>query len=247
MNRNWEQYYNLAKAYYLKHGNLLIKCNYVTEDGFELGKWIADQRKYYNAHELKQAKIDRLNEIGMIWSVSEYRWYIHYEEAKKYYKEHKNLLVPQNYKTKDGFCLGFWIALQRQKKDKLNEKQIKLLEEIEMVWVVNNHLWNEHYKKAKKHFLKHGDLLVPCNYVTEDGFNLGVWLNSQRQAYKGIGTCKLNKEQIKLLDEIKMIWDLREYKWYMSFKAVKEFYEKNGNLDIPRDFKKLVGIIKIFK
>ena len=235
MIRNWNQYYELAKEYYLKHGNLLIKCNYVTEDGFELGKWIADQRKYNNAGELKQERIDKLNEIGMIWSVSEYKWYLHYEEAKEYYKKHNNLLVPQNYKTESGFGLGVWIVIQRQRKDNLNEKQIKLLEEIKMVWEVNDHLWNEHYKKAKEYYLEHGDLLVPCNYVTPDGFNLGIWLNSQRQAYKGIGTCKLNKEQIKLLDEIKMIWDLREYKWYMSFKAVKKYYLEHGNLNIPNN------------
>ena len=235
MNRNWNQYYELAKKYYLEHGNLLIKCNYVTEDGFELGKWISDQRKYNNAGELKKEKIDKLNKIKMIWSVSEYKWDLRYEEAKKYYLEHQNLLVPQNYKTEDGFCLGVWIAEQRQKKNELSLKQKRKLNKIKMVWDVNDYLWDEHYNIAKEYFIEHGDLLVPCNYVTKDGFNLGIWLNSQRQAYKGVGTCKLTNKQKRKLNKIKMIWDLREYKWYMNYKEVKKYYDENNNLDIPED------------
>lgn len=33
--------------------------------------------------------------------------------------------------------------------------------------------WDEWYLCAKKYFEEHGDLLVPSNYITADGYRLG--------------------------------------------------------------------------
>ena len=78
------------------------------------------------------------------------KWKEMYELAKQYYQKHGNLLVPARYVCKGGTKLGQWIWVQRKayknrtiSKEKrankfspLTDKQVKLLEEIGMVWSV---------------------------------------------------------------------------------------------------------------
>lgn len=43
----WQQYYEAAKAYAQKHGNLLVPRRFKTEDGLALGEWLSTQRRVY--------------------------------------------------------------------------------------------------------------------------------------------------------------------------------------------------------
>ena len=77
--------------------------------------------------------------------------------------------------------------------------------------------WMYKYNLAKAYFEHHGNLEIPYSYktlngyeYTDEGIALGVWLNTQRQAYKGVGTCKITEEQIKLLEEIGMRFETRD-------------------------------------
>lgn len=65
----WEDYYAIAETYYKKHGNLSVIRLYRTESGVYLGDWLYRQRRKYRLGQLEQEKIDRLNQIGMIWDV----------------------------------------------------------------------------------------------------------------------------------------------------------------------------------
>ena len=46
--QTWEEWYECAKNYYSKFGDLLISRDFVTADGFRLGRWIERQRGMYN-------------------------------------------------------------------------------------------------------------------------------------------------------------------------------------------------------
>ena len=80
----------------------------------------------------------------------------------------------------------------------------------------NNEEWNKKYELAKAYFEHNGNLEIPQSYKTlngyeyaEGGIALGVWVITQRQAYKGQGTNKITEIQIKLLEEIRMKWFLK--------------------------------------
>lgn len=68
--------YELAKVYYEKHGNLNIRRDFKTingweydEKGFALGYWINNQRQAIEKSRLTDEQIFLLDEIGMIWSL----------------------------------------------------------------------------------------------------------------------------------------------------------------------------------
>ena len=232
VNHSWMGMYKLAKVYYEHHGNLKISYNFKTINGYEpdengvaLGDWISIQRTAYSKKGNRIISPDRiqlLNEIGMIWNIVDFSWMRMYELAKAYYEHHGNLKIFFNFKTINGYepdengvALGTWISTQRKAYYKkgnciISPDRIQLLNEIGMIWY---HGWMGMYKLAKVYYEHHGNLKIFSNFKTingyepnENGVALGNWIRTQRQAYRGNGTCKINEESIKLLNDIRMIW-----------------------------------------
>ena len=76
-----------------------------------------------------------------------------YAEAKKYYCEHGNLMVPGQYVSPNGIMLGSWIASQRmirngKQSGKLTVEQIERLGKIGMVWNADGEKWRVGYAAA---------------------------------------------------------------------------------------------------
>lgn len=70
---SWNTWYNIAYNYYSNYNNLKIISTFKTKDGinydengYKLGWWIVNQR---NNKKLSIDQINKLNNIGMIWSV----------------------------------------------------------------------------------------------------------------------------------------------------------------------------------
>ena len=115
----WESYYDLACQYYESNGNLVVNFDYVSNN-LCLGHWISEQRQEYRLGKLSQYRIDKLEDIGMVWNTHDYIWEQYYDLATKYYEFYGNLNVNRRFTTKDGInadieglSLGQWICLQR--------------------------------------------------------------------------------------------------------------------------------------
>ena len=109
--------------------------------------------------------------------------------------------------------------------------------------------WEDKYNLAKAYYEHHGNLEIPYNFKTingyeydENGVKLGIWIHSQRQAFKGKGTTTINKEKIDLLKQIGMNFgDVYITKWMNMYNLAKTYYEYYGNLKIPYSFKTING------
>ena len=80
--KSWDESYQLALEYFNENGNLNIRTDYVTEDGYNLGAWIYLQRKNFSKDKLTDEQIDKLDMIGMIWNVSS-----NYSKIKDMFKQ----------------------------------------------------------------------------------------------------------------------------------------------------------------
>lgn len=70
--REWDDWYQEARAYYEEYGNLDILLDYLTRDGNRLGMWINIQREIRRGTRptyLNEQQISRLNQIGMLWGL----------------------------------------------------------------------------------------------------------------------------------------------------------------------------------
>ena len=111
--------------------------------------------------------------------------------------------------------------------------------------------WDDKYNIAVNYYNTFGNLLVPINYKTingvdesDNGVQLGRWLHTQRKLYRD---GKIKADRKEKLDSIGMIWDVsRDYdrRWEEKYKLAKDYYEKHGNLIIPRGYKVYCDYLK---
>ncbi len=181
----------------------------------------------------------KLKSIEMVWDVPEYQWQLGLYHALQYYNKHNNLIIPTDYKTEDGYNLGAWLNTKRTAykgiQGKITQEQIERLDSIGMIWNPLSYLLDTGYQYALQYYKKNNNLLVPQSYITEDDFKLGIWINSQRQAYKG-NKYGLTKIQIEKLESIGMVWNYIEYTWKVGFLHAKQYYIENGTLRIPHNY-----------
>lgn len=241
---SWEVRYALAKAYYMEHGDLQVPPKYIAE-GVWLNKWLNEQKQIYrgnrNGKILTKEQIARLEEIGICWEAKNAVdkvsvWEQNYTEAKKFYSENGHLNVPNDYLTSDGKKLNAWIIRQRAlyKTKKLSAEQVARLENIGMIWIPDD-AWEVGFEHARSYFERHGDLLVTSQYVCDDGYKLGNWITNQRaNKTSGDQYGKLSSEQITRLERIGMVWNVQEYQWLRSYETALQYYERNGNIRVPR-------------
>lgn len=238
LSSTWNHYYSEASIYYAENGNLDIPRRYKTPMGLSLGAWLQLQRQIRSGTcggRLTQQQIERLDSIGMRWdNYSDLAWTKGYEEAEQYYAKHRNLMVPANWKTADGYPLGRWISNKRTEKlaGRLDEEKITSLEQVGMVWDAFSEKWERGFAAAAQYYAEHGNLIMPVTYTTKDGLRLGVWVRNQKKTYAN-GT--LQQEKAARLEGIGIRWEQNNYdfQWSEAYAAAKLYFEEYGNLDVP--------------
>ena len=222
---NWNQKYELAKAYYEYYGHLNIPSSYKTingyeedKDGIDIGRWLQEQKTCYDKY-LKSAaeRVQKLEAIGMIMDLQEVEWNRKYELAKAYYEHYGNLNIVSTYRTingyeedKAGVTLGRWIIDQRRcynKYLKFSKERIRKLDLIGMIWVVRYH-WDQGYALAKEYYNDYGSLSI--NVIDQNIGNEYIikWFCKQREKYRGknLVSSVLTDDQIALLDQLEFEW-----------------------------------------
>ena len=259
LSSSWDVYYHEAEAFYKREGHLEVRKRYVTENGLSLGSWILTQRRARAgtvAGSLSEAQIKRLDAIGMRWKDKKTaRLEKGLAELETFVAEKGNGDVGSQYETAGGFPLGKWLYNMRfkHKRGSLDEETVRKLEKAGMIWDVGNYRWEIYYKAAEEYKNSFGDLEIPCNYVTEDGKKLGVWLNNQKSGYRKkhrltSGVVKkteyfgdkengLTNEQVQKLEALGIRWEGKsEINFERKYQIAAEYYKEHGNLEVPSTF-----------
>ena len=237
----WVTNYASAARYHRQYGDLEVPVDYVDADGIRLGLWLSRMRRAYERREgynISDEQIEKLTELGMVWGIRPVRkWERGYAAAKKYYEENGDLNVPSRYVDGSGYRLGDWVSNQREKyrAGKMRRERVTKLNAIGMVWEREDP-WELRFALAEAYFRQHGDLLMAPDYNV-DGVCLGKWINEQKNAYHGKRPKHpLTGEQIRKLESIGIDWrSTFDIVWERRYLAVKDYYEKHGDIDIPQD------------
>ena len=240
LDAQWEQAFAAAKEAAAKGDINELPRGFTTETGFGLGRWLELQRQIQAGEKpgrLTAEQAARLEKLGLAWNQRmEQAWERGYAAAREYRGEYGNLMVPVRYRAKNGFALGEWIVYNRQRflGSNLSTDRAERLEALGMVWDTVRDIWEQSYCAAVQYWLDHGTLEVPVKYTTPEGVALGVWLGSQRAAYKA-GTIKpVQKAWLEALD---VDWTNRnDRKWQAAYDAAARYYQAHGDLNVPSEY-----------
>ncbi len=227
----WMIGFTHLEEYLETFGNLNVISTYISPDGFKLGAWVFSQRNRKMLGKLAKDKIEKLESLSFVWSVTDTAWENAFVALCAYKEKFGNMDVPADYITEQGIKLRMWISNQRTKfrKGKLSKQQIEQLENIGFSWIVQKDNWEAMFACAKKYYETYGNLNVPKDYISDTGINLNSWIISQR---KNIKAGKLPQEIAERLYEIGFVFDPSDEAWNMGYSYAEAFYKTHGNLEM---------------
>jgi len=132
-----------------------------------------------------------------------------------------------------------WIKSLRvkRKKGELTQKEIKLLNNINFPWdTARSMSWDDKYQLAKEYYEKHGTVDILPSVTLDNGFKLGVWIQSQKIDYKNN---KVSPEHLPLLlalDFDKFAINKKEAKWEKHLALAKKYHSIYGTINIEDNY-----------
>lgn len=233
--RNFEIFYEHLLSYKNEHGDCLIPVRFVDKDGMRIGSIISRIRS--GEIKLTEEQKSKLNEVGFVWSV--YKDQRTFEEIYAllldYRARYGHCLVPKDFVTDKGDRLGVYVCRLRWKNGiRITNEQKRLLNSIGFVWnrIHYKRSFNEIYELILEYKSTHGDCLIPATYVTEDGEKLGVAVMNIK-ARKS----KLSSDEIKALDDIDFVWQIRDRKKFNEvYKLLLEYKQEFGDCKVPYSY-----------
>ncbi|MEU6612045.1 helicase associated domain-containing protein [Streptomyces shenzhenensis] len=110
---NWKACHRAAVAYQRRVGNLAVPYEHreLMSDGhsFPLGRWLADQRRVFQAGTMPSERAADLEELGVVWEPSEAAWEENLAAARAYYAQTGTLAAPVTATALDK-PVGQWLA-----------------------------------------------------------------------------------------------------------------------------------------
>jgi hypothetical protein len=231
---SWEFWFGLLENYKEKHGDCLVKIHYQTESRYKLGQWAAAQRS--KKHSINHDYIERLNNLGFVWSVNNEQWEHGFEKLLEFKNQYGHCLVKID-EVFSGFHLGSWVARQRvpRIKRRLSTEQIERLNQLQFVWNVSKVKWEQGYHELENYYKINGHTKVLKRFKTETGFNLGTWLSTQTQ------NTNLDEDYVRRLKELGVVFDKFEQQWQEGYNELMIFKDQNGNCAVPMRYKSPSG------
>jgi hypothetical protein len=233
---NWDEGFSRLIDYVDHHGHARVPQSY-TVDGYKLGQWVGVQRTRRAKSTLDAEHRHRLEGLpGWTWDSRNEQWEEGFQQLLSFIERHGNSRVPRSY-TVDGFRLGAWINSQRNNYSKgtLKAERMRRLQEVAgWTWDSRNEQWEEGFRQLLEYVELHGDARVPISY-TVGGFQLGAWINAQRDRY-GKGT--MDDDRRARLEELPgWAWNALDAQWEEGFERLLAYVKTYGDARVPLSFK----------
>ncbi|MFF9301839.1 Helicase associated domain protein [Streptomyces sp. NPDC014764] len=227
--------------------------------GFPLGQWIADARRFYARGDMDTDRVEQLEKLGMVWSHFDVAWEEGLAAARGWAAEAGHLLAPTD-ATYQGYRVGIFLKNARAAARKateverrraeglpvqssagaLSQMRREQLEEIDASWCPSWPVtWQRCFHLVRMHLDAGEALPTETGDVVRQGEDLGRWVQSVR-----LGWDELTAVQQWMCEQVLGIEPASEDekpkrrtqadKWAMNYEAARQFYEREGHLQVPR-------------
>jgi superfamily II DNA or RNA helicase len=239
---DWHETYEELLSFIDTHGH--GRPNRLDPQESELAQWIGVQRSAYKDKKISAERVELLEKVpGWLWSArnedtKSELWNRSFEAVEKYSKRTGNVRPLKSHRE-DGIAIAAWISTQRQshKSGELSEKQIRRLESLAgWSWMVHKDSWETKYALAVQFSKREGHANIPQRH-TENGIELGSWINGQRTNY---ANGKLSQFYIECLEELPgWVWNPKQAAWTTNYLMLCEFVQEYGHAKVPDHYRHL--------
>ncbi len=209
---------------------------------FPLGQWIADARHRHTRDRLDPERVEQLEQLGMIWSHRDVAWEEGLTAARGWAKENGHLLAPLD-AVHQGHKTGIWLKNARAdaRAGTLTAERREQLEDIDPSWCPAWPVeWQRAFHLVRQHLQARGVLPRAPGEVVHQGEDLGRWVRAQH-----LGWDRLTGGQQWMCEQVLGIEPAAEDekpkprrthadKWTMNYTAARQYYEREGHLQVPR-------------
>ncbi|WP_079163947.1 DEAD/DEAH box helicase [Streptomyces parvulus] len=227
---------------------------------FPLGQWIADNRRTYARGDMDADRARQLEKLGMVWSHFDIAWEEGLAAARGWAADHGHLLAPLD-AAFQGYRVGTWLKNARAAARKaaeieqrraeglpvqssagaLSEVRREQLEDIDPSWCPAWPVeWQRAFHLVRLHLDTGHPLPTSPGEVVHQGEDLGRWVRAVRHGWDQLTTVQqwmcaqvLGIEPAGE-DEKPQPRRTQADKWTMNYQAAKQFYEREGHLQVPR-------------
>jgi len=143
---------------------------------------------------------------------------------------HANVL--QKSVTDDGFKLGIWVNSRRRDRTvgRLSAKRIAELNALGMVWDALEANYRTGVEHLRAYTTAQGHARVPNSHVSDDGFTLGIWVNSRRHDHK-VG--RLSTARTDELNALGMVWGIYDASYRIGVNHLRAYTAAQGHANMP--------------
>jgi superfamily II DNA or RNA helicase len=245
----WESTYLELLNFKVKYGHCQVLRSFEDKT---LANFVSRQRFLFKKGNLEPDKIEKLQILGFEFETkTSSSWESKYSELKEFFDKNGH----SNYKKKDGNpSIYNWILGQRvyKRKGTLDKTRISKLNEIKFIWEANSKgsspredEWFDKLLEFKAYKVQFGNANV--SQLDSVYKSLGRWLNDQRVTKKGRKNHKgeiifLSKERESLLNDVGVVWDMKEYEWNNKLELLNSFHKENGHFNVKQKEKGYLGL-----
>ncbi|MFF7358279.1 Helicase associated domain protein [Streptomyces filipinensis] len=179
--QDWARGWAKLKAYVERVGDARVPYGH-REGATPLGQWVAEQRRAYAAGEMSGQRAQRLEKLGMVWSVADERFQENLEAVKAYYEQHWTLCAPRSAVALSR-PVGQWLSNLRRPGALDGHPEWKAaLEAVDEDWNPSWPAeWQRHYAALRELVADEEGQAEVLPGFTVHGMDIGKWLARQRK------------------------------------------------------------------
>ncbi|MFE5869538.1 Helicase associated domain protein [Streptomyces roseifaciens] len=181
--QDWARGWAALKRFTEREGHARVSYGHKEPPGpYPLGQWIAEQRRAYGAGQMNGLRARRLEQLGMVWSLTDERFQENLEAARAYHAEHWTLCAPRTATALDR-PIGQWLSnLRRPGALDAHPEWKTALEAVDPYWNPPWPAdWQRHYAALHELVADEAGQADVLPGVTVHGMDIGKWLAKQRQ------------------------------------------------------------------
>ncbi|MFF3207740.1 Helicase associated domain protein [Streptomyces sp. NPDC002962] len=181
--QDWARGWAALKKFTEREGHARVPYGHKESPGpYPLGAWVAEQRRAYGAGQMTGLRAQRLEKLGMVWSLADERFQENLEAAKAYYEQHWTLCAPRPATMLDR-PVGQWLSNLRRPGALDGHPEWKTAleavdEDWNPAWPAD---WQRHYAALRELVRDEEGQADVLPGVTVHGMDVGKWLARQRK------------------------------------------------------------------